>query len=74
MRLRVTAVAIGGGAAPVGSAKTLFEFVAPVVLPNINVWAYAPAPDGSRFLVYTPATEVQPTFEVILNWASSERR
>jgi Tol biopolymer transport system component len=74
MRVRLTAVAVGLRAAPIGSAKPLFEFVAATSIPQANVWIYAPAPDGSRFLVDGAATDVQPTFDVILNWANSERR
>jgi hypothetical protein len=42
--------------------------------PGANVFLYASAPDGSRFLVDRLAPDVQPTLEIILNWGRSDQR
>jgi Tol biopolymer transport system component len=68
-RFRLTAVPIAAGATPVGAATPLFDVVTFGVLPPANVFVYAPAPDGQRFLVDMMASDAQPTLDVILNWA-----
>jgi Tol biopolymer transport system component len=73
-RWHVMAVSIGAGAAPVGAATPLFEVVSSQIVPTQNVFLYAPTPDGSRFLVDTFASEVQPMLSIILNWGSSDHR
>jgi len=68
-RFRLTAVPIGAAAAPVGQATPLFDVVTLGTLSPANVFVYAPAPDGQRFLVDMLASDAQPTLDVILNWA-----
>ncbi len=68
------AAPIVSGAAPIGTPKPLFEVASFGILPQGNAFLYAPAPDGQRFLVDMFATYARPTFDVILNWGSSEGR
>jgi serine/threonine protein kinase len=72
-RIRMMAVPIETGARPVGPSRQLFEFASLGILPPGNSFLYAPAPDGRRFLLDMFASDARPTFDVILNWRSSER-
>jgi Tol biopolymer transport system component len=69
-RFRVMAAPIGTSAAPVGVSTPLFEIASFGIVPQGNSFLYAPAPDGRRFLVDMFASDVRPTLDVILNWAS----
>jgi hypothetical protein len=68
------AVHIEVGAAPIGASRPLFEVVSFATVAAGNAFLYAPAPNGSRFLVDRSAPDVQPTLEIILNWGSTEHR
>jgi serine/threonine protein kinase len=69
---RLMRVAVGTGVDPVGSPTPLFSFRAGIIVPQRNVFMYAPSADGQTFLVDQDATDVQPTLEMIVNWASTK--
>lgn len=66
---RVMAVPIGAAPDPVGTPRALFAFQTILSVTRTNIFAYAPSPDGQRFVVDAFASRVEPTLEVILNWA-----
>ena len=70
-RLKIMSVAIAAGSNPAGTPKPLFEFRSLITVEGANVFAYSPSADGQRFLVDAFATDVQPSLEVISNWAGS---
>ena len=70
-RGKIMSVTIGTGTNPAGPPKALFEFRSSLIVPLGNIFVYSPSPDGQRFLVDAFATDVQPTLEVISNWAGS---
>jgi hypothetical protein len=70
-RLKLMSVPIGSGPSPAGTPKLLFEFQSFLTVPQANVFTYSPSADGQRFLINVIATDVQPSLEVILNWAGS---
>jgi hypothetical protein len=64
-------VAVGTGVDPFGPPTPLFSFPSGGAgVPQRNVFLYAPSADGQQFLVDRAATDVQPTLEMIVNWAS----
>ena len=67
-RIKVMSVPIGAAPNPAGTPTPLFEFRSQTTVPQQNVFLYAPAADGQRFLINVFATEAQPSLEVILNW------
>jgi Tol biopolymer transport system component len=70
---RLMTVAVGTGVDPFGPPKPLFSFpAAGAAVPQRNVFLYAPSRDGQKFLVDRPATDVPPTLEMIVNWASTK--
>jgi hypothetical protein len=70
-RLKLMSVPIGSGPSPAGTPKLLFEFQSVLTVPQANLFTYSPSADGQRFLINVIATDVQPSLEVILNWAGS---
>jgi hypothetical protein len=67
------AVAVGTGVDPIGRPKLLFSFPSGGGrVPQANVFLYAPSRDGQKFLVDRAATDVPPTLEMIVNWASTK--
>ncbi len=54
------AVADCGSAFP----AELFEVGASLIVPQANIWAYSPHPDGQRFLVNALAETGEPTVNV----------
>ena len=69
--VKIMSVAMAVGSNPLGTPKPLFEFRSLLTVEGGNVFAYSPSADGQRFLVDAFATDVQPTLEVISNWAGS---
>jgi hypothetical protein len=67
-RFKIMSVPIGVTSNPAETPKPLLEFQSTATLPQANVFNYAPAADGQRFLVSAYATEAHPSLEVILNW------
>ena len=51
--------------------QRLFEYSASSIVPQENNWAYAPHPDGQRFLVNALLESGKPTINVITNWQES---
>jgi serine/threonine protein kinase/Tol biopolymer transport system component len=71
--IRLMTVAVGTGVDPFGPPKPLFSFpYGGSRVPQVNAFLYAPSLDGQKFLVDRPATDVQPTLEMIVNWASTK--
>jgi len=64
--VHLLAVAIGDASRPVGTATKLFEFETVLTVHQANVYAYAAAPDGRRFVVDRFATDAEPALEVLL--------
>jgi eukaryotic-like serine/threonine-protein kinase len=66
---RLMAARIGSGANPlVGAPAPLFEFDSQTWSRQQNAFAYAPAPDGQRFLINVNAAVARPTLSVLMNW------
>ena len=70
-RVQLSSVAIGSGPNPVGVPQVLFEVNGLRSLSTINAFMYSPSADGQRFLMDVFASDVRPTLDVILNWAST---
>jgi serine/threonine protein kinase/Tol biopolymer transport system component len=66
---KLMAVPIGSEPEPVGIPITLFDIRTSSAPPQQNRFIYAPAPDGQRFLVNVFASRLQPSLEIIFNWA-----
>ena len=71
--MKIMSVAMTAGSNPAGTPMPLFEFRSLLTVTSANVFAYSPSADGQRFLVDVFATDVQPSLEVILNWAGSRQ-
>jgi serine/threonine protein kinase/Tol biopolymer transport system component len=71
--VRLMTVAVGTGADPFGPPRPLFSVPVGVLnVPQANMFKYAPSADGQKFLVDRETTDVQPTLEMIVNWASTK--
>ncbi len=70
-RIKLYAVSIADAPNPVGAPKPLFDVQSLSTLTSSNIFLYAPSPDGQRFLINVFASNVPPTLEAILNWAST---
>ncbi len=68
---RLMSVAIGTAPSPAGPPRPLFEFQAVGTIPQQNKFLFSPSADGQRFLIDVFASDVQPSLEVIFNWAST---
>jgi serine/threonine protein kinase/Tol biopolymer transport system component len=66
---KVMAVPISSEAEPIGTPTPLFDIRTSSGAPQENRFVYAPAPDGQRFLVNVFASRLQPSLEIIFNWA-----
>jgi Tol biopolymer transport system component len=71
VRNRVMAVPIQAGT--VGVPQPLFDLNSMTIVPSNNVFVYAPAQDGQRFLVDMFASDETPTLDVILNSGAGAR-
>jgi serine/threonine protein kinase/Tol biopolymer transport system component len=71
---RLMTVAVGTGVDPFGPPKPLFSFpTSGGRVPQVNIFLYTTSRDGQRFLVNRDVTtDVQPTVEMIVNWASTK--
>jgi Tol biopolymer transport system component len=63
-----TVDADGRGGLRIGSPQRLFEVRATSSVPQQNIFAYSPHPDGQRFLVNALVETGDPTVNVITNW------
>jgi serine/threonine protein kinase/Tol biopolymer transport system component len=71
---RLMSAAIGGAPNPIGAPRMLFEFKPNLILPQGNIYSYAPSADGQRFVVNVPSIDVSPSLEFILNWGQTQGR
>jgi serine/threonine protein kinase/WD40 repeat protein len=62
---------IGSATFEAGAPKPLFDFVYTGVVPQANVFGYAVAADGQRFLVNPSVNPITTTLNVIVNWEAS---
>ena len=70
-RMALFAVAImpdGRGGLRIGSPQRLFDVAVVSIVPQDNIFAYSPHPDGERFLVNALADTGEQTVNVITNW------
>jgi serine/threonine protein kinase len=65
---------IGAATFQAGAPKPLFDFVYPGIVPQYNVFGYAVAADGRRFLVNPSVNPITTTLNVIVNWEASVSR
>ena len=61
------------GGISAGVPVALFRFTAVGVVPQNNVWLYAPSPDGQRFLMAVAAETAAPAIHVITNWLKATK-
>ena len=61
------------GGISAGVPVALFRYAAGSVLPQQNVWQYAPSPDGQRFLMVVPIETAPPAIHVITNWLKATK-
>ena len=71
-KVKLMSVAIGSLPTPNGMPQPLFEFDTLRLVPQTNVFNYAPAPDG-RFLINV-SSDLEASLEIILNWATAQAR
>jgi serine/threonine protein kinase len=62
---------IGAATFEAGAPKPLFDFVYTGIVPQANVFGYAVAADGRRFLVNPSVNPITTTLNVIVNWEAS---
>jgi hypothetical protein len=74
VRLKLMSAPIAATPNPVGTPRTLFEFEAELILPQGNVFAYAPSADGQRFVVNVASSDARPSLDFILNWGQTQGR
>ena len=56
------------GGISAGVPVALFQYAAGSIVPQNNVWQYAPSPDGQRFLMAVATETAAPAIHVITNW------
>ena len=61
------------GGISAGVPVALFRFTAVGVVPQNNVWLYAPSPDGQRFLMAVAVETAAPAIHVITNWLKATK-
>ena len=71
-RRRLVSVPIGTPPNLLGTPRPLFEVQTVSTVPQANVFLYVPSADGQRFLVSVFASDVNPTFEMLLGWWSGK--
>ena len=71
-RSKLMAASIDQAPNPVGIPRTLFEFETILIVPQGNVFSYAPSADGQRFVINVLSTDARPSLDVILNWGQTQ--
>ena len=61
------------GGISAGVPVALFQYAAGSIVPQNNVWQYAPSPDGQRFLMVVPTETAAPAIHVITNWLKATK-
>ena len=69
--LMAVPVQASGADFQVGAPKPLFDFIFAGTVPQANVFGYAVAADGQRFLVNPSVNPITTTLNVIVNWEAS---
>ena len=61
------------GGISAGVPVALFQYAAGSIVPQNNVWQYAPSPDGQRFLMVVPIETAALAIHVITNWLKATK-
>jgi Tol biopolymer transport system component len=66
--MQVTFSAGTGGSPQIGEPRKIMQFPSRVILPQNNLFAYSPHPDGKRFLVNVRSLDASSEINLITNW------
>jgi hypothetical protein len=57
-----------GASFSMGAPQKLFPFRSKLMLPQLNMYAYRPSPDGKRFLIALLGDDSEPRHHLVTDW------